>query len=497
MSGSVSSRPKTLGELKSSGWVSRSVRVEMRENLIRLLQQGQSFMPGILGYDDTVLRQLTQAILAGHHILLLGLRGQGKTRILRQMVNLLDPFMPCLSGSEVNDDPYAPISRFGQDLVGEKGDAAPITWLGRHERYGEKLATPDVSMADLIGDIDPVKALNQRIALGHEGAIQYGLIPRSHRGLFIVNELPDLQPRIQVGLLNILEEGDVQIRGFKVRLPLDVMMAFSANPEDYTNRGNIITPLKDRIESQILTHYPKTLAVAMAITAQEAQVERKGPVKPKIHDQLRLLIERIAFAAREDKDFVDPKSGVSARLPIAALELLASAAEARGLATGETAPQARLMDLDHVMPALIGKIELVYAGEQEGPVAVARLLIHRAIKTHFLNYFRDPYHKQSKNPEANPYHQVLSWFEEGNQLTLNDRLSDSDFLAALQQVPDITKVARACAKDGAGVVVEGPEAAFWIELLLDGLATTGRLSKENLTDGFRYRDAMAEMLGND
>jgi magnesium chelatase subunit I len=490
-------RVRTLGQLKRSGWTSRSVKQEMRENLIRKIRAGETWMPGILGYDETVLKHMSQAILAGHHVLLLGLRGQGKTRILRQLTRLLDPAMPVLEGSEVNDDPLAPISRFGKDLIAAQGDEAPIAWLEPHERFGEKLATPDVSMADLIGDIDPVKALNQRIALGHEGAIQYGLIPRSHRGIFIVNELPDLQPRIQVGLLNILEEGDVQIRNFKVRLALDVMMAFSANPEDYTNRGNIITPLKDRIESQILTHYPRTTETAMAITAQEAHLARTGPAQPEVSHGLQVLVERIAFEAREDKDFVDPKSGVSARLPIAVLELLVSAAEARGLVTGEAKPQARMLDLESALPAITGKIELVYAGEQEGPISVARMLIHRAVKTEFLAHFRDPYQKKEKDPEANPYFPVLSWFEGGKDLTLNDRVSDASFLTALKSIPGIEDVVKRCALPKSGVEAGGKDAAFWLELLLEGLAATGRLSKENVTEGFRYRDAMAEMLGRD
>lgn len=491
---STGGRAKTLGELKRSGWKSRPVAQEMRQNLMAFLRAGKPWMPGIIGFEDTVLKQLTQAILAGHHVLLLGLRGQGKTRILRQLVNLLDEAMPVLAGSEVNDDPFAPISRYGLDLLQAQGDNAPIAWIGRDERYGEKLATPDVSMADLIGDIDPVKALNQRIALGHEGAVQYGLIPRTHRGIFVVNELPDLQPRIQVGLLNILEEGDIQIRGFKVRMPLDVMMAFSANPEDYTNRGNIITPLKDRIESQILTHYPRDTQAALRITAQEAWTDRDAQLRPRIADPLREIVERIAFEAREDRDFVDPKSGVSARLPIAALELLFSAAEARALATGENSPKARLLDLEALVPAVTGKVELVYAGEQEGPVAIARTLIGRAVKTFFGAHFRDPYNKKEKNPEANLYHPVLAWFEQGHSLSLSDKQSDADFHQALMQVPGLPDVAKRCQVDGAAVDLSGPDSAFWLELVLEGLALHGRLAKENVTEGFRYRDAMADIM---
>jgi len=484
----------TLGQLKASGWKSRSVKQEMRENLVAALREGKDWMPGIVGFEDTVLKHLIQAILSRHHVLLLGLRGQGKTRILRQLAGLLDEGMPILAGSEINDNPYAPISAYGIGLVREQGDEAPIAWVGRQERYGEKLATPDVSMADLIGDIDPVKALNQRISLGHEGAIQYGLVPRSHRGIFVVNELPDLQPRIQVGLLNILEEGDIQIRGFKVRLPLDLMMAFSANPEDYTNRGNIITPLKDRIESQILTHYPKNIAAASRITAQEAWLKRGDGSAVVLADGFATLVEGIAFEARDDKDFIDPKSGVSARLPIAAMELLYSAVEMRMITTGEKKSRARLLDLEAAVAGITGKVELVYAGEQEGPLSVARMLIGKSIKSFFSRHFRDPYNKKEKNPEANPYHPVLTWFEEGHILVLNDKQDDAAFWKALNLIPGFGDVVRKCALPGSGVVTEGDEAAFWMELVLEGLALHGRLAKENLTEGFRYRDAMADIL---
>ena len=332
----------TLGALKRTPWRSKPVKEEMRDNLLARLRAGGPLLPGIVGYDETVLRQLVHAVLSRHDVLLLGLRGQGKTRILRSLVAFLDERIPAVAGREINDDPYAPVSLHARELIAERGDETPIEWIGRERRYGEKLATPDVSMADLIGDIDPVKALSQKLGYGHEGAIQFGIIPRTNRGIFAINELPDLQARIQVGLLNIMEERDIQIRSFRVRMPLDLMMAFSANPEDYTSRGNIITPLKDRIDSQIITHYPRTPETAMAITAQEAWLDRGGKVVPVIAPLLRKVVERIAFEARDDKDYVDQKSGVSARLPIAALELLCSAVELRGAATGESAPRARL-----------------------------------------------------------------------------------------------------------------------------------------------------------
>src|SRR5690606_12728018 len=433
------------------------------------IRGGGPLMPGVIGYDETVLRQLANAIISTHDILLLGLRGQGKTRILRKLADFLDDRIPIVAGSEVNDDPFAPISRYAREMIAEQGDDTPVEWIGRDRRYGEKLATPDVSMADLIGDIDPVKAFHQKIGYGHESAIQFGIIPRTNRGIFVINELPDLQARIQVGLLNIMEERDIQIRGFRVRIPLDVLMAFSANPEDYTNRGNIITPLKDRIESQIITHYPRSAETAMEITRQEAWLDRPGAAcKALIPEALRLIVERIAFEAREDKDFVDQKSGVSARLPIAALELLASAVELRGALTGETSPRARISDLESVVPAITGKLELVYAGEQEGPANIARALLGKAVRSVFHMGFQDPYNKKEKLPEANPYHPVISWFEKGNTLTLGDRMTDADYLKALESVPEIRQVmARAALGAGSPDFAQESD-LFRLELMLEG-----------------------------
>jgi magnesium chelatase subunit I len=450
-------------------------------------------MPGIIGYEETVLKQLTHAILSRHDILLLGLRGQGKTRILRQLASFLDERIPIVAGSEVNDDPLSPISRFAKDKIAAEGEETAIEWIGRERRYGEKLATPDVSMADLIGDIDPVKAFHQKIGYGHEGAIQFGIIPRTNRGIFVINELPDLQARIQVGLLNIMEERDIQIRSFRVRIPLDILMAFSANPEDYTNRGNIITPLKDRIDSQIITHYPRNAEAAMEITRQEARIETSGP-KPVIPDLIRLAIEQIAFEAREDKDYVDQKSGVSARLPIAAMELLASAVELRGTSTGEDAPRARLSDLEAVVPAVTGKLELVYAGEQEGPANIARAMVGKAVRSVFQKLFLDPYNKKEKTPEDNPYYPIISWFEKGNTLTLGDRMNDAAYKQALESVPDIRKAMARAALDAKGLERNKADDMLHLELLLEGLALHSRLSKENLTEGFVYRDMMSDIL---
>lgn len=483
----------TLGALKRSGWRSRPVKEEMRENLLARMRAGGPLLPGILGYDETVMRQLAHALLSRHDVLLLGLRGQGKTRILRALTGFLDERLPIVAGSEVNDDPFAPVSLYARELIAERGDETPIEWIGRERRYGEKLATPDVSMADLIGDIDPVKALSRKLGYGHEGAIQFGIIPRSNRGIFVINELPDLQARIQVGLLNIMEERDIQIRSFRVRMPLDLMMAFSANPEDYTSRGNIITPLKDRIDSQIITHYPRTPETAMAITAQEAWLDRPGN-RPVIAPLVRRVVERIAFEAREDKDYVDQKSGVSARLPIAALELLASAVEARAARTGEASPRARLSDLESVVPAVTGKLELVYAGEQEGPANIARAMVAKALKAEFQAHFQDPYNKKEKTPEDNPYYPVISWFEKGNTLTLGDGLTDVEYRKAIGSVPDLKKVMAKAALDKAALEADQEHEALYLELILEGLATHSRLSKENLTEGFVYRDMMSDIL---
>src|ERR1700754_1122342 len=356
---------KTLGELKKAGYKNRSVKEEVRENLIKKLKNKEATFPGILGYEDSVIPDTERALLSRHNILFLGLRGQAKTRMARQMTQLLDEYVPFVTGSEINDDPFRPISKFARTLVATKGDDTPISWLHRSERYGEKLATPDVSVADLIGDIDPIKAANLRLNFADEEVIHFGIIPKSNRGIFVINEIPDLQARIQVSLFNILEEGDVQIRGFKLRMPLDILFVFTANPEDYTNRGSIVTPLKDRIESQILTHYPKTIETALTITEQEADILQEQQAKVKISDLLKRLIDQISFEARSS-EFVDKKSGVSARLTISAYENLVSNAERRMILNRETSTFVRITDFLGVIPAITGKIELVYEGELEG-----------------------------------------------------------------------------------------------------------------------------------
>src|SRR6056297_2913155 len=365
---------KTLGELRESGYQSQSVKDELRKNMIRKMEADEELFPGILGYEKTVLPQLQNAILARHDIILLGLRGQAKTRILRLLAGFLDETVPIIEGSEVNDDPLNPISKYGRELVAKHGDDTRIAWLNREQRYGEKLATPDTSVADLIGDLDPIKAASKKLTLADEEVIKFGLIPRTNRGIFVINELPDLQPRIQVALLNIMQERDIQIRGFNVRIPLDVSMAFSANPEDYTNRGNIITPLKDRIDSQIITHYPREMDVAIQITRQESWAERNGEVKVLIPDSYRTILENVAFEARES-EYIDQKSGVSTRMTITAMEQVISAAERRAVSNGESETTARITDVFHIVPALTGKLELVYEGEQEGVLNVAKHLI--------------------------------------------------------------------------------------------------------------------------
>ena len=376
----------TLAELRASGYRIRSVKDEMRANLLDKIARGERTFPGIHGYDRTVIPAIHNAILSRHDIILLGLRGQAKTRILRSLTSLLDEVVPIIDGCEINDSPLAPTCKRCRRLAVERGEDLPVTWLHREERYREKLATPDVTVADLVGDIDPIKAANQRLTYADEEVIHYGIIPRTNRGIFAINELPDLAPRIQVALLNILEERDLQIRGFPVRIPMDVVLVFSANPEDYTSRGNIITPLKDRIDSQILTHYPQSVETARRITEQEAWTEREGKATIEVPPYVRDLVDSIAFVARES-ELVDQSSGVSARLTIAAMELLQSNLERRAALTGDRYVFPRLSDLNMILPAITGKVEMVYEGEQQGAEVVARKLIGMAVAKLFESKF--------------------------------------------------------------------------------------------------------------
>lgn len=476
---------RTLGELKNSGYQPRSVKEELRANLIEKIRNKETIFPGIFGFDDTVLPDVERAVLSRHNILLLGLRGQAKTRIARLLINLLDEYIPVVAGSELNDDPLAPISRHAKDLIAEKGDDTPIGWLHRDERYVEKLATPDVSIADLVGDVDPIKAANLRLPYSDERVIHFGLIPRAHRCLFVINELPDLQARIQVSLFNVLQEGDMQIRGFKLRLPLDVEFIFTANPEDYTNRGSIITPLKDRIESQITTHYPTAIEIGRRITEQESRITPEQRDKVQIPSMLKDLIEEIAFAARES-EFVDKKSGVSARLTIAAYENLYSTAERRLLRNGEGKTTARITDFWGVIPAITGKVEMVYEGEQEGPHAVALHLIGQALKKVFLQYLPNPT-KLKRGQERDPYGVVKAWFSAGNTVDLFTDLSDKKFRQELDQVAGLKKVA-----ESAGV--DASEIYTFMELALHGLAEFEVLSKEFIQTKWVFKDFLTGNL---
>lgn len=480
---------RTLGELRQSGYQPRSIKEELRQNLVQKLKRKERVFEGIIGFEDTVLPDIERAILSRHNILLLGLRGQAKTRIARLLVNLLDEYIPVVAGSELNDDPLQPISRFAHDLIAEQGDETPITWLHRSERYVEKLATPDVSVADLIGDADPIKAATLKLPLSDERVIHFGLVPRAHRSIFVINELPDLQARIQVSLFNILQEGDIQIRGFKLRLPLDIQFLFTANPEDYTNRGSIITPLKDRIESQILTHYPKTIEIARQITQQEAQLPAEQRQKVQVPDLLQILLEQISFAARES-EFVDEKSGVSARLSISGFENLMSTAERRMLLNGEGATTARLTDFWGVIPAITGKVELVYEGEQEGPYAVAMALLSMATKTVFLDHFPNP-DKLKRGRESDPYGTIRAWFSGGNAIELLNDVSDKDFRAAMDKVAGLRKLVEKTLK------IQGDEAYTYMELVLHGLSEFNVINKDIVEARLTFRDMLADMLGDD
>ncbi|MGA0559844.1 magnesium chelatase [Larkinella sp. VNQ87] len=477
----------TLGELKAAGYKSKSIKQELRDNLIEKIKEKEVVFPGIWGYEDTVIPDVERAILSMHHINLLGLRGQAKTRIARLMINLLDEYIPVVEGSELNDDPLQPLSRFAQDRIAEKGDDTPVSWLHRSDRYTEKLATPDVSVADLVGDVDPIKAATLKLPYSDERTIHFGLIPRSHRCIFVINELPDLQARIQVSLFNILQEGDIQIRGFKLRLPLDIQFVFTANPEDYTNRGSIVTPLKDRIDSQIVTHYPKTLEVGKKITQQEAIVktEQKGMVKT--NDLITDLIEQIALEARES-EYVDAKSGVSARLTIAAYENLLSAAERRALLNGEKETYVRITDLYGVVPAICGKVELVYEGEVEGPVIVAQNLIGKAIRTQFLNYFPNP-EKAKKQKGGNPYKKITDWFGDGNVIEFLNDLPTRDYENRLRTIDGLDDVV-----DSLHSRLSRPEKLFMMEFALHGLAEYSLVGKKALDTGQQFKDLLGSMF---
>ena len=422
--------PATLGQLKEQGYLSVSVKDELRNNLIKKLQTGERLFPGIVGYDETVVPQLINAILSKHNVILLGLRGQAKSRIIRQLAELLDEKLPIIAGSEINDDPLRPISAYGRQTIGLHGDETKIDWIGRDARFVEKLATPDVTIADIIGDVDPIKAAKGGHLLSDELTIHYGLLPRANRGIFAINELPDLAGKIQVGLFNIMQEGDVQIKGYPVRLPLDIALIFSANPEDYTARGKIITPLKDRIGAEISTHYPAQLQTAVEITRQEAWINRDGlRDRIQIPDFIREVVEQIAFEARDDNR-VDKQSGVSQRMPITVMETVISNAERRALVTSETEIVPRISDIYAAIPSMTGKMELEYEGEQIGGNRIAKDLIKRAAGEVFEGYF-----------VGIDFTRTVQWFDQGNNLRLADTAAADECLHLLDAVPELIESA--------------------------------------------------------
>jgi len=489
---------KTLGDLRKSGYKPRSIREEIRENLLTRLRNGDSTFTNIIGYEDTVVPDVERALLSKHNILFLGLRGQAKTRMARQMVELLDEYIPCIAGSEINDDPIDPVTKYGIEQIAAHGDETPIHWIHRSDRYGEKLATPDVSVADLIGDIDPIKAANLKLSFADERVIHYGIIPRSNRGIFVINELPDLQARIQVALFNILEEGDIQIRGFKLRLPLDILFVFTANPEDYTNRGSIVTPLKDRIESQILTHYPRTLEHALEITEQEAAISKEQASLVEVSDLVKRLIEQVAFEARSS-ELVDKKSGVSARLTISALENAVSSAERRAVMNKEKSTLVWISDLVGIIPSITGKVELVYEGEQEGPYQVAMNLVDKAIRTQFSQYFPNPdtlkKRKNSGKPsqqekaEDNPYKSITSWFDKGNHLNLTFNTRDKERILQLYKVDGLHALVKKYFPQASEI-----QSALLMEFVLHGLASYSLISKKMLENQIEFKDLVGSMM---
>lgn len=477
----------TLGELKQSNYVSKSIKDELRDNLRNKIIAGEAAFEGVHGFENTVIPELERAILSRHNINLLGLRGQAKTRMARKMIELLDEYIPVVAGSEINDDPLNPISRFAKDLIAEKGDATPIQWLHRSERFFEKLATPDVTVADLIGDIDPIKAATLKLSYADDRVIHFGMIPRANRCIFVINELPDLQARIQVALFNILQEGDIQIRGFKLRLPLDLQFIFTANPEDYTNRGSIVTPLKDRIGSQILTHYPETIAIARTITQQEAKLLHHQSETIHVPSLAKDLLEQISFEGRES-EFIDSKSGVSARLSITAYEVLLSTAERRALQSGAETTTVRLSDFMGIIPAITGKVELVYEGEQEGAAAVAQHLIGDAIHTFFPAYF-PKIEKLERDLEASPYAQLLEWFFAETGFELLDNATDEEYRKTLDAILPLNDLIE---KYQADFPLE--DRYFLKEFILWGLVEYDKLSKDRFEKGYQIKDLYSNYI---
>ena len=479
---------QTLGDLKKAGYKSKSIKDELRDNLIEKIKNKETVFEGVHGYENTVIPELERAILSRHNINLLGLRGQAKTRLARLMLNLLDDYIPFVEGSEINDDPLQPISRYALELIKEKGDKTPVSWLHRSERFAEKLATPDVTVADIIGDVDPIKAANLKLSYADDRVIHYGMIPRANRCIFVINELPDLQARIQVALFNILQEGDIQIRGFKLRLNLDMQFIFTANPEDYTNRGSIVTPLKDRIGSQILTHYPTDIETAKIITQQEAKSDTRQKESIHVPELAKDLLEQIVFEARES-DFIDEKSGVSARLSITAFENLLSTAELRSLKAAEDNTTVRLSDFLGIIPAITGKVELVYEGEQEGAAQVAYNLIGEAVKSLFPEFF-PKIEKLKKEAEESPYDDIVSWFFNNRDgFELLDELRDKEYKVLLDAVSPLDDLLGEHQPK-----LSKQESYFVKEFVLWALVEYKLLSKYRFTEGIQFKDPYGSFI---
>ncbi len=480
----------TFKELKDSGFKDITINEELQANLITRIKAKQPVFEGLFGYEDTVVPQMKKAILAGHHINLLGLRGQAKTRIARSMVDLLDEYMPIVKGSEINDSPFKPISRFARDLIAEHGDKTPISWVHRSNRFFEKLATPDVNVSDLIGDIDPIKAATLKLPYSDERVLHYGMIPRANRSIFVLNELPDLQARIQVSLFNILQEGDIQIRGFQLRMPLDIQFVFTANPEDYTNRGSIVTPLKDRIGSQIFTHYPKSIALAREITEQEAKISLADKAAIHVPGLAKDLLEEVAFEAR-NSEFVDAKSGVSARLTISAMENLMAAAKLRLIETGSKKTTIRLVDFMSIIPSITGKIELVYEGEQEGADEVAKILVDHSVMVQFEKIF-PLIPKLEKEGVKTTYTDLVNWFND-NFIELNYTDTDAEFYANLNSVTPLVALIKEFAPK-----LSKADQAFCMELVLWALTINNKLDKSENATAYKFdsADISEQFYGN-
>ncbi len=481
MSRATQELPRTLGALRQSSFSeaklgSRTVKDELRNNLICKIQRGEVLFPGILGYEDTVVPQMINAVLSRHHFILLGLRGQAKTRLIRMLTTLLDEYAPYVEGCEIHDNPYRPICRRCRDLIAAHDGDTPIAWLDRDQRYVEKLATPDVTIADMIGDIDPIKAARRGQDISDELTVHYGLLPRANRGIFAINELPDLAGKIQVSLFNIMQEGDVQIKGYPVRLPLDVALVFTANPEDYTARGKIITPLKDRIGSEIRTHYPSTIEQGIAITEQESWLKRPSPVAVRVPEYIKEVVEQLAFLAREDKR-VDKRSGVSQRLPISVLENVVSNAERRALRAKEDVAVPRIVDLYSALPAITGKLELEYEGELKGGDAVAREIIRTAVGRVYDRYF-----------ENSNMSQVIQWFDLGGSLKLDE---NADSAAMVKQLSGIQGLLEKIKALGLGANEPDPVRASAAEFILEGLHAHRRISR-NEERGFTAEEKKRE-----